>query len=307
MPTKLIPIKSRETWLEERKKHITSTESASLFGLQMPSVPTAYELWHIKRGLIDGTVEANSRMVWGTRFEEAIAHGVGEDNGWSVFDMNNFAVDEDDRMGASYDYFFHHPERGLCLMEIKTVAYRDYKMKFIEDDERDENGDPVFIEAPTYYEVQVQHGLELINHVPGLEDKYEWCLLVVFVMDTRDVKLLWRQRDKNMGAALRKKVKEFWSMTEPPPPDLVEDSELLAKMHRANNTDSVYDATEDNEFEMAALAYIQEGEKAKAADEAKKRARSQMILKMGSNNAAFCNSARISNKSRWTVTEMKGN
>ena len=292
MTTQLTPIRDKDEWLDKRKSYITSTESASLFGLQMPSLPTAFELWHIKRGLMDQGIEVNNRMIWGNRLEDVIAKGIAEDAGFKLFPMHAFAHDDDDKIGSSFDNVIECPERGTCLLEIKTVAYRDYKEKFIEDD------DSNFIEAPEYYEVQVQHELEVLG-------KYDWCCLAVFVMDTRDVKLIWRERDKDFGAAIRNKVREFWAMEEPPAPDLEKDSDLLARMHRANSSDKTMDATEHPEFDVLAMSYLQEGEKEKAAKAAKKKLRSQMILAMEDHNAAWCNTARVNNKSSFRVTATK--
>ena len=292
MKTQFVAIRDEATWLEKRGGYVTSTESASLFGLQMPSLPTAYELWHIKRGLIDRVTEVNSRMIWGRRLEASIAAGIAEDNQLKLMPMRSFAFDDEDKIGSSFDNIIEHPERGHGLLEIKTVSYKNYKEKFVEDSETG------FIEAPAYYEVQVQHELEVA-------DKYNFALLAVFIMDTREVALLYRDRDRDFGAAIRKKVKEFWASTQPPPPDLQKDADLLARMHRANSKDKSYDATRDDMFELSAMSYIQESEKEKAAKAAKDVAKSRMILAMTDHNTAWCNSARVSNKATFRVTPTK--
>jgi len=287
-------ITDENLWLAKRKSYVTSTESSSLFGLQMPSLPTAFELYHIKISQeVDPIFNENERMIWGRRLEDVIAKGVAEDNNWTIEPLKVFAYDDDDKIGSSFDYKGHNEEKGQFLIEIKTVAYRDYKMKFVEDDDSD------FIEAPAYYEVQVQHELECIG-------EYEWCALVVFIMDTRDVKILWRKRDRDMGAKIRAKIRHFWLSGEIPAPDLEADSDLLARMQRANNSDKTLDATEISEFDLYAQAYLDETLKSKQADLAKKRARSQMLLLMDDYNQAWCNVARVTNKSSFRVTETKG-
>lgn len=292
MTTNIAAIADEAQWLEQRKQYITSTESASLFGLNMPSMPTAFEIWHIKRGLIDKAIDVNSRMVWGRRLERSIAEGIAQDHGWKIVPLRAFAYDDQDKIGSSFDYVIETPDRGHGLLEVKTIAYRDWKEKFIEDDETD------FIEAPAYYEVQVQHEMEVLN-------KYDWCCLAVFIMDTRDVKLIWRDRDRVMGQAIRNKVKSFWSSTEPPPPDLLADSDLLARLHRANSSDKVLDATELEGFDLLVQSYLDETRKEKQAGDAKKSIRSQIILAMGDHNAAWCNLARVGNNKQFRVTETK--
>lgn len=297
MTTRLMAITDKESWLEKRKAYVTATESASLFGLQMPSLPTAYELWHIKRGLIGNDIEINSRMLWGQRLEHAIAEGIAEDNDFELTPLDYFAYDDDDKIGSSFDYAIKCQEHGRALLEVKTTAYRDYKAKFIEDDESG------FIEAPPYYEVQCQHELELLKEEQSHgRPKYDSICLAVFIMDTREVKLLWRERDKEFGAAIRSKVKDFWSSDEPPQPVLEKDSDLLARVHRANNNSSSLDATNDADFEVLCQTFLQENAKQKNAEKAKKIARSRIVLKMHENDTAWCNSARVSNKKKFLVT-----
>jgi predicted phage-related endonuclease len=230
-------------------------------------------------------------MIWGRIFEDAIAEVIKADNPeWRISPMRVFAYN-DSRMGSSFDRFMIHPEKGNCLLEIKMTSYREFKEKYIDDGE--------FIEAPAYYEVQCQHQLEVI-------DDYEWICLAVAIVDTRQIKYIWRQRDRDFGRSLRERVEWFWNLTEPPAPDLVKDSDLLARMHRAVNTETTYDATDDGEFLIAAMSYKQEGERETKAKEAKQKARSEMILKMGDNRNAWCNGYKVTNKAQFRVTEVKG-
>jgi predicted phage-related endonuclease len=290
---KLTPIIEESAWLDLRKKYVTSTESASLFGFQMPSRPTAFELWHIKRGLIDEAVEVNNFMIWGRLFEGAIKDVIALDHpDWKISPMRVFAHD-DDGMGSSFDNTILHPEKGSCLLEIKMTTYREWKEKFVEDD------DGEFIEAPPYYEIQCQHELECL-------ERHNHICLAVALMDTREIRYIWRERDREMGAAIRKKIKDFWAMQEPPPPDLVKDSDILARMHRANSGAGVFDATKHPDFDLWAQSYLDANAQIKVAEETKKKTRSQMILAMGEHNSAWCNLARVGNKAGFRVTETKG-
>lgn len=284
-----MPIQSEKQWLAKRSKYITSTEVSSLYGLQMASLPTAYELWHIKRGLIDNDIKENNFMLWGKRLEAVIAQGIAEDNQLEIEHLKIFAYDDDIGIGSSFDYAIKTPDGKKALLEIKTTTYREYKQKFTEDD------DGEFIEAPAYYDVQCQVELAMMP-------EYSLICLAIFILDTREVKFIWRDRDESMIKAIKNKVNEFWESTEPPPPDLAKDSDLLARLHRANNSDSSYDATENIDFDIAAMAYLQESQKESQAKEAKKIARSRMILSMGENNTAYCNVARVANKKSFRVT-----
>jgi predicted phage-related endonuclease len=294
MKTKLTPIIDDKIWLEKRGYYITSTESASLFGFQMASRPTAFELYHIKRGLIEQENVQNNFMQWGKLLEKTIVEIIKQDNPeWKISPMRVFAHDDADRIGSSFDNVILHPEKGHALLEIKTTTYREWKERFIQDD------DGEFIEAPAYYEIQCQHELETLN-------KYDWICLAVAILDTREIKYIWRERDLEMGKAIRSKIKWFWNLKEPPDPNLVKDSDLLARMQRANSSDKVFDATKHPEFDIWAMAYCDANKAIAQAEETKKRTRSQMLLAMGDCNAAWCNVAKIGNKNSFRVTETKG-
>lgn len=294
MTVKMLPIGDEETWLKWRKNYITSTEAASLFGLQMPSMPTAFELYHQKiTKEIESNTEVNQRMIWGRRLEDVIARGIADDEGWIITPMNMFAADDAYHMAASYDFEAECPERGKFNLEIKTISYKDYKEKFIEDDETD------FIEAPAYYEVQVQCQMEL-------DRRHELSCIAVFIMDTRDYKLLWRKRNPEMGAKIKAKIKHFWESGEVPAPDLEKDSDLLTQMQRANSSDKAFNGMEHDDFDVWARTYIDANARIKAAKRDKKIARSQILIAMDDCNTAWCESARITNKSSFRVTETKG-
>ena len=71
----------------------------------MKSVPTAFELWHLKRGLIDDVVEDNNYMHFGRVLEPAIVQIIKDNNPeWIVSPMRAFAADDDYGIGSSYDY-----------------------------------------------------------------------------------------------------------------------------------------------------------------------------------------------------------
>lgn len=298
-----IQITSEEQWLKDRESYITSTETAALFGCEMASTSTAFELYHIKRGDLPKPEFDDPFLTWGRRLESVIAEGVAEDNGWELRPLDVFAVDDEYRLGSSFDYIATDDD-GDFLLEIKSTSFSEYMKKFIEDDEKDDNGLPVFIEAPAYYEIQVQTELEAYNDVDGV-DNIERACLCVFIADTRQVKLIWRDRNKDMGNRIKEKAKWFWESKTPPSPNLEKDADLIASLHRANNKDSAYDGTEDSDFDIDVMSYIQESENEKRAKLAKDRLKSKIILAMGEHNSAWCNTGRVANKKSFRVTESK--
>jgi len=127
-------ITDREAWLQLREPNINSTEVSALFGLSMPSQPTAFELYHIKRGEISGEVEDNAFMCWGRRLEDIIARGIAEDEGWEIFPIEDYIWDDIIHMGSSFDYEIITKDDRRALLEVKTTTYREFKEKYIEDE-----------------------------------------------------------------------------------------------------------------------------------------------------------------------------
>jgi putative phage-type endonuclease len=226
-----IPFTSREQWLTERAKDVTSTEIAALYGLS--PYATAFELWHQKRDGYVEAIEPNERIKWGTRLQDAIAAGVAEDRGWEPRRFDDYIRDENDRIGSSFDFEVVCKERGPGLMEIKNVDRSVFYEKWIDD--------PGGIEGPQHIELQVQHQME----VSGLP----WCALVALV-GGNDARIAIRERDHAIGRDIRKHVREFWESVEanePPTPDYEQDAEFLCRLHGRADPKLAIDATPEVE------------------------------------------------------------
>jgi len=75
----IIKIENETHWHAIRAKHVGGSEVAAIFG--HCSYLTHLELHLIKRGEVDGAIEENERMFWGTVIEDAVAQGVAEYKG----------------------------------------------------------------------------------------------------------------------------------------------------------------------------------------------------------------------------------
>lgn len=208
-----------EAWLAARHQDITSTEVAALFGLS--PYMTAFELFHRKRAEAPVQIEDNDRMKWGRRLEESIAAGVAEDNGWTIRARNIYQRDAEARIGSSFDYTIVSHPNGPGLLEVKNVDGLVFRNTWTVNDDGT-------IEAPEHIELQVQHQLEVAD--------YEWAVIVALV-GGNDVKILHRQRDREIGKAIRDKVALFWARVQhndPPAPDYIEDAAFITKSLRRN-------------------------------------------------------------------------
>lgn len=280
MTTQFYKITDEAAWLEKRKGYVTSTEVAGLFGVAAPYNRTAYELWHTKRGLIDDAVEENSHMRFGKLLEEPICHMIlMEHPDWRIDQFPFFAYDDEDKIGASFDRVVTIGEKSF-LMEIKSISYAQYKKDFIEHDDGS-------IEASPHYEIQAQVELEVAGQFDGI-------LIPVFILDTRQLKYIFRNRDIEMGAAMREAVREFWAMEAPPLPEYARDKALIAKLCPAVDVNNTLDATENTRLTELAGIYKTEKELEKQSKANADAAYAEILHLLGSARYAWTKHHKIS-------------
>lgn len=273
MTATIIPVTSEAQWLAERAKDVTSTEVAALYGLS-PYV-TEFELWHRKR---DGVTEApqdNDRMRWGQRLESAIANGVAEDHGWSVKKRAVYVRLDEFRLGASFDFEIEadllNPlrlgvSRGPGLLEVKNVdglIFRDQWL--VVNDAR---------EAPEHIELQLQTQLEVSG--------FEWGCIVALVGGNQAHTLI-RQRDPQIGADIRRRVRAFWKSIDenkPPKPDFRADADFIIKQLR-RNANAGEQITADAELENLLSVYRVQAAKQKEAEEARDAVKAEILMRVG--------------------------
>lgn len=218
MTTQIIAPESREHWLTLRAQDLTSTDIAALFG--MSPYKTKFELWHEKRAGDPVRIAPNDRMRWGSRLESSIAEGIAEDRGWTIRPFKEYLRDDELRIGSSFDYRVaaldhsgnpYHGDRD-AILEIKTVDALAFRNGWkITDD---------FIEAPDHIELQVQHQML----VSGLRRAY-----IGVLIGGNDVRILEREADDGVHAAIRAKAVEFWrSIADNTPPDPVMPADAAA-------------------------------------------------------------------------------
>lgn len=272
-----LEITDEQEWLEKRKGYVTSTEVSCLYG-ENP-YKTFYELWHIKRGLIDEPQLDSNYVLFGKIVEPAIVEMIKIENpDWIIEPCAVFAYDDDDKIGSSFDYYVTI-DGVKGLLEIKSTSYAEYKRQYFEDD----NGD---IEAPIHYEIQAQVELEMMPEC-------KFIMQVAFLADTRSLKYIRRERDKEMAQEMRKAVRDFWNMQEPPEPDYARDKGLIAKLAPSCDPDRVLDATEN--LEISELAAMYEAEKAleKQSKENADKLYAELMHKLGKAKYAYTNDYRI--------------
>jgi putative phage-type endonuclease len=267
-------ITSRETlhfdneaeWLAARKKDVTSTESAALFG--MSPYTTGFELWHAKRSGVATEFQTNDRVRWGNRLEAAIAQGLADDNGWQIAPMKSYMRLPAERIGSSFDFvILNHPSGKPAHLEIKNVDYLQFRDKWLTDDE--------VPEAPEHIEMQLQHQMM----VSGFSLGYVGALI-----GGNQSFLIERERDERVIAALRARIAEFWRTIDAgiePPPVMPEDAAAVIRLNQYAEPNTIFDASTDAIIATLADNYRTAARAEKDAEERKKVAQAEIYARIG--------------------------
>jgi len=191
-----IKVENNEHWHQLRKEHVGASESAALFG-ESPYV-TGFGLWHEKKGTYQEDRDSNFTR-WGNRLESVIAKGIAEDNEWKIQKVHQYHIHPKIKgMGASLDYRFIDDPRGPGVYEIKNVDSMVFREKFVVEGKQ-------IIEAPLYFELQLQHQMAVTG--------YEWGRLGALVGGNNDY-YLERERHQPTIEALEIAVIKFWETIE---------------------------------------------------------------------------------------------
>lgn len=280
-------ITDEAAWLEKKKSYVTSTEAAALFGVQAKYVPTAFELWHIKKGTVPPRTVEGDFILFGKLVEETVVKMINAKHpDWQISPFPYFFHDDEDKIGSSFDREMVISGRRW-LLEIKSISYGKYKEDFIEHSADD-------IEASPQYEVQMQVELECA-------DDFEGCVMAIFIADTRQLKFIFRKREREVGSAIRKAVREFWQMKEPPPLDYAKDKSVLAKVMPSCDPDLKLDMTTNNRATELVSIYKNSKDLIKQEEANADAAYCELMEILGRAKFAFTNYHRV------TVSDIKPN
>lgn len=285
MVTQFTKIEDEASWLAKKKGYVSSTEVAALFGLS--PYQTAFELWHIKHGNISGDIDQNNFMRFGKIIEAPICDMIALENpNWIISQFPFFAHDDEDKIGSSFDRTVMIGNKNY-LLEIKSISYQQYKKDFIEHSSHD-------IEASPHYEIQMQNEMELAKDYLKPPFEFAGIVMAIFILDTRSLKYIFRQRDPEMGAALRSAVKEFWDMTEPPAPDFARDKDTIFKLAPSVDPNKSLDATENQRVTELMAQIKASGELIKQEETAASTAKAELMTLIGNAKYVWTNYHKLS-------------
>lgn len=246
MPIIITP-KDFDHWLQLKTEDVSSTEVSALFGISPYS--TEFELWHQKASGEVFTLEDNDRMYCGRMLEETIAKMVCEQLEIEAMPLKTyFRHSTCPRLSSSFDYEITdipfgsglhrmNPNlKGMGLLEIKNVDSLIYRNEWTDD------------EAPAHIEAQVQHQMEVADR--------GWTLIAALV-GGNNMKLILRERDRDVGEAICSRVTEFWESVdngEAPMPNFDQDAGFIMKMHTDDAGEPI-NISDDEDLKALVVAY----------------------------------------------------
>ena len=289
MNREIIPFTTKEAWLKERAKDITSTEIAALFGCH-PWL-TDFELFHRKKGTMDVEFEESEAMEIGSEFEAPIAKYISKKEGYKIKPKKHYIRLSGLGIGSSFDYEITHPFKAI--FEIKNVGEMAFAKSWKVQGED--------IQAPVYMEFQFQH--ELL--VSGAEQ-----LIVGAMIGGNRRKVLKRLPDPDVHKAILEKCASFklaLKNNEEPKPDFNRDAEFIAKLFNKAGGEPIQ---ADAEITVSAMLYAGFKKQEKEAKDSAERQKAQILMKVGTASKVVGENFSISlsetKGSTYTVTRKPG-
>jgi predicted phage-related endonuclease len=242
MTIELIPIENRTQWLALRQRDVTASAAAGLLGASKYMTPM--RLYMLKTGHIsedaaddkisDDSIEL-SPLGRGLALEE-----VGADllrrlkPNWIVNRNGHYYRDNALRIGATPDLLVNDPDRGLGLVQQKSVASMIFDKQW-----KDEDG---AITPPLEYFVQTIVEANMVGA--------RWAAIGALVV-SYGVRFQLVPVDLHAGVWSRVKceVEAFWrrvEMNNPPLPDYTQDAALIASLYADSDDELAVDLSGNN-------------------------------------------------------------
>jgi predicted phage-related endonuclease len=227
------PITSSEQWHEMRRHNVGCSEVGALFGCH--DYLTGFALAARKMGLLEDTVD-NAVLQRGRLLEPVARQLLAEMRpDWQQIETANYYEDTSIRFGCTPDLFVRDPERGVGVVQIKTVAPQIFARKW--------HNDAGAIEPPLWIAIQAMGE----QHLTRSDFAYVAALVVGYGLSLELIEVPYLP---DVIESARERVFSFWEMVDAgklPPPDYGQDGAYIAKVF-AQDDGSELDLTGDNEL-----------------------------------------------------------
>jgi putative phage-type endonuclease len=200
------------TQLERRRRHLGSSDMASILGLSPYS--TAYDVWAMKTGRLPDTEETAS-MKAGTFFEDGVLAYAEEKLGTLIRNQYRSVKDRGIPIGANVDAIVVQTGEPV---EAKTVGLLGFTNELWGDEGTDEVPDRVLIQATVHMICTEQ----------------ELCHVAAFIAGRGFVPFVVR-RDEDVVNVVKDTAVQFWEkfvLTDTPPDYSLPSAKTVARMRR---------------------------------------------------------------------------
>lgn len=274
------PITDRASWLALRHQDVTASVCGALLGVHEYQTP--YELWALKSGLVEESVEETGAMRRGKLLEPVALQVIREERPtWGVSPNKFYLRDPEKRIGGTPDLFASCPERGLGNIQVKTVEPMIFRQKWRDP----ETGG---VELPLWIAVQAMVEARLAGAA--------WaCVAAMVVGHGIQLELIEVPIHEGVLARLDEAVVEFWRSVEekrPPSPDFARDGGTIERL-LGHETGEEIDLSSDNLLP----AILDEKERLAAergaAEKRLKEIKAEILFKLGDASAARCADGRV--------------
>jgi len=218
---------SEKEWLNARKKDLTASSIAALFGVH--EFITPYALWSEKSGKLKINNIENQAIQRGKLLEPVAVELLKFDFPELEIHHNSgsetlYFRDPIYRIGATPDTLVQCPNRGNGTIQIKSVESSVFRKKWI-----DENGDP---EPPLWIAIQASLEAYMTNS--------NWAAVAPIVVSHGiEVPLIEIPIQKKLIKAIHKKSIDFWEMIEngiEPTPNFSLDEDVINNSYQGDGT-----------------------------------------------------------------------
>ncbi|TDX61965.1 putative phage-related endonuclease [Methylosinus sp. sav-2] len=258
-----------ETWHALRRQDITASVAAALLGAGDPedqhAYVTPYQLYMLAIGAIEPEpIDDEGPILRGWLMEEPAVRLLRRRNpNWmlrhNAGDARVYYRDPAARIGCTPDAIVNDPQRGLGIVQIKSVEASIFRKKWKNDD-----GD---IEPPLWIAVQAIVEATLVGA--------RWAAVAPIVVGHGvEMPLIDIPIKAGIMARLRAAVAEFWRRVEagePYDPDFGRDGKLIANLYRDDDGSETDIAATDDLFQKLELRehFLAVEKAARAAEEAR--------------------------------------
>jgi hypothetical protein len=235
----IIPCGDDAVWHALRRQDITASVAAALLGADDPesqhAYATPYQLYMLATGAIEPeALDEEGPVLRGILMEEPAVKLLRRRNPTWIVRHNSgegrvYYRDRAARIGATPDVIVNDPQRGLGVVQIKSVGEFAFRKKWVGEDK--EVVPPLWIAVQAVVEASV---------VPGAV----WAAVAPFrVTDGGlDMPLIDIPLHAGIMTKLRAEVTDFWRRVrenDPYDPDFGRDGELIARLYAEDDGETV--------------------------------------------------------------------